>query len=838
MKKIIKIFIIFFLFKFNAFSIELSDSEKNIFQDNETIRVKQWNYIQTVNTKLEILRSSILGISYLSNVYDPNSKHYKKEKTPLGLSNDPIRVKLNLIKAQDHMYLGDYLAAIELIERELKNIDPRNRNYISWAYKILFQSNRILKNHNKSTEICIKMLYIGGSEENLFPDKFKLACSNEFINEAMILNKNKDYESFKEKLVIWSNSPIVKNDSKFMVLSSAYIALCYRQIYSDNSFAIKYLQEAISHTKVGNSLIGRSYLVLALLLYEKERKEEALSLIRYLSGDFKGYGENVKYFEADETTKVLARICLARFHASMFNLLASENWYRDVLDEENVTGYKIDIKEKLKVQLEISHVLYLQKKFKESAIEYKKSIEKISGDLNIIFEDNPQNRSNKMRLSKFILAKILSKTEVKNNDSKLLLLELYGDVLADLEFLEKIKKKNTDSNNEQIENILALSSLAEEYGIETKLVTTAASFRRAYYNLENELKYIRSDLANAINVNDLAYSGILEARAISSLTKVDSILDSFKELVLNLDILEFQLWDNEKSGNKFAISNRYELLKRLSSINDEISKYKLKSEIEDKVFSPKFPNSLKMLNSNINNLNAELSGLKFLFTLNNNKIPEKVQLEDIEILEKSFATYSIYKMEEELVKNTIEERIFQIFRSLKPTANLLFEKKFSSLDDTFKSIYSLHQKNKEKSYSIGEIEIEEATRNTWLNLFATLKQLELAINQVKDRIIYERKEVLEMINEINNHLLKTEKANLDLSKKIIREYNSISIELADLLFPRIKQFKDYINIALANYSEENVSLAKENNEKIKEAAEQREIWINTLIKSVQMDLMR
>ncbi|WGL58577.1 hypothetical protein QEJ31_08510 [Pigmentibacter sp. JX0631] len=838
MKKLQIIFIIFFLFKINAYSFELTNSEKNIFQDNETIRVKQWNLLQSVNTKLEILRSSIFSISYLSNVADPNSKYYLKEKTPLGLNNDPIRVKINLIKAQDHMYLGDDLAAIEIVENELKNIDPRNRSYISWANKILFQANRMLKNHEKSTNICIKMLYIGGAEENLFPDKFKLACSNEFINEAMILNKEKNYESFKQKLVIWSNSPIIKNDSKLMVLSSAYIALSYRKIYSDNSFAIKYLQEAISHTKLGNNLIGRAYLVLALLLYENEKKEEALSLIRFLSGDFKGYGDNLKYFEEDESTKVLARLCLARFHASMFNLLASENWYRDVLEEENVTGFKLNAKEKIKVQLEFSHILYLQKKFKESAIEYKKSIDKISGELNYIFEENPQNRSNKVRISKFILAKILSKTEVKNNDSKLLLLELYGDVLADLEFLEKIKKSNSVDSSEQIENVLALSSLSEEYGIDSKLVTTASSFRKAYYNLENELRFIRSDLANAINVNDLAYSGILEARAVSSLTKVDSILDSFKDLVLNLDLLEFQLWDSEKSGSKFAINNRYELLKRLSSINDEISKYKLKSEIEDRIFSPKFPNSLKMLNNNINNLNAELSGLKFLFALNNNKVPEKAQLEDIEILEKSFANYSIDIMEEELVKNTIEERIFQISRSLKPTANLLFEKKYVILDETFKSIFSLHQKNKEKSYSIGEIEIDETMKNTWLNLFSTLKQLELTLNQVKDRIIAERKEVMEKINEINNHLLFAEKINIELNKKIIKEYNSISNELADLLFPRIKQFKDYINISLANYSEENISLSKEKNDKIKEAAEQRENWINSLKKSVQMDLMR
>ena len=65
-------------------------------------------------------------------------------------------------------------------------------------------------------------------------------------------------------------------------------------------------------------MLARSYLKIALLKYEFGKKEEALSIIRYLSEDFKGYGENLKYFEKDDTARVLARLCLARFHASMF----------------------------------------------------------------------------------------------------------------------------------------------------------------------------------------------------------------------------------------------------------------------------------------------------------------------------------------------------------------------------------------------------------------------------------------------------------------------------------------------------------------------------------------
>ncbi len=840
MKKNILLFIIGLSIFSNILALELNltASEKSVFADNENIRVTQWNKIQSINTKLETLNSKILGISFLSNVADPNSKLYMFQKAPLGLSNDPVRVKINLTKAQEHMYLGDYLTANEIVEKELKNIDSRNRGTISWAYKILFQANRMLKDHTKTTQVCLKMLYIGGDEEYLFPDLWRLACSNEFVKESMQIKKKNNYEQVKQNLIIWSNSPIVKNDSKYMVLSASYISLSYRYIFSDNSFSINYLQEAISHTKSGNYLIARSYLVLALLKYEFGKREEALSLIRYLSDDFKGYGENLKYFEKDETARVLARLCLARFHASMYNLKASETWYQDVLNEENVSKFELDENEKLKAQMEFSHILFLQKKYKESAISYRKTIEKTSSSFNNLFSDVPLERGNKIRISRFLLAKILSKSEVKNKDSKLLLLDLYGETTADLQFLKKLKENSIKDKSEQIENILALASLAEEYGLESNKVTVALNFRNAYYNLENELRVIRSDLANSIYVNDLSYSGILETRAVSSLYKIDNILNAYKDIALELDSLEYQLWDTEKAGSKFAKDHRYELLKRLTAMDDEVSKYKLNQEIEDKIFKPKFPLSLKNLSRNIDNLNAEISSLNFLFALNNNKVPVKAENDGLELLENTYTRFSIDKMYDDLAKSTIEERIFQISRGLKSKSSILFEKKYVAIGDTLKSLHTLHLKNKEKPYSIGDNEIAEAIKISWSNLFSSLKQLDLSLSLVKDRIVNERKEILEKINEVNNHITKTENSILALNKMILNEYNEIVSEIVMHLFPRVKKFEDYINISLAEYAHENSKLANESDEVIKQAAEQRENWIKSLRKSAEMDLMR
>jgi len=172
--------------------------------------------------------------------------------------------------------------ATDIVEKEMQYIDPRNRGYISWANQILFEANRQLKNHFVSSQICLKMLVIGGYEEDLFSDKWRLSCSMEFLKETMIRKSNQSIDDFKQSLFIWSNSPVVKRDSKNMVLGASYISLAMRNLNDKN--AISYLEESIGHTKSGNEFIAKAYLILALMKYEFGKKEESLSIIRFISG--------------------------------------------------------------------------------------------------------------------------------------------------------------------------------------------------------------------------------------------------------------------------------------------------------------------------------------------------------------------------------------------------------------------------------------------------------------------------------------------------------------------------------------------------------------------------
>lgn len=835
------IFLILFLFyNQTIFSeeINLTPSEKSIFFENEDVRVTQWRKISSIDTVIDSIKGKVIGLSYISNVADPEGKEYELQKSPLGLKNDPIRVKMNLQKAQDHLHLGDQLAAIDLVKKEIKNIDPRNRGYISWAYQILFEANRQLKNHEIASSICLKMLVIGGDREDLFSEKWRFSCSIEFLHETSLRKGKENQADFKNSLIIWSNSPVVKRDSKYMILSSTYIALGLRNIYLKNNNSISYIEEAIGHTKSGNKYIGRAYLVLSLLKYESGNKKESLSIIRFLSGDFKGYGENLKYFEKDDVSRQIARLCLARFHASMSNLVAAETWYKDVLLEKKVTGIDLLDKEKINVHLEYAHVLYMQKNYLESAKEYKQAIQ--GSGLEILTINNGMSSENRkqIRTSNFILARILSKTSGRNYEAESQLLDLLSQTEADIRFLQKVKTDYEKSKEESVENILALASLAEEYGIKSDLVTNTLIFRNAFYHLDQEISVIRVDLANALNVADYTYSGINEARAISSLTQLAQMLDEFKRIILDLDLLEYQIWNIKNPGIEFSKKNRFELLKIFVSMNDDVSRYKLKEKIEDKIYKPKLPETLQNLSQNMNKMNAEMAGVKFLYSFNENKIPKDKLNDNIELLENSYSMYLLEKMYQDLTKITIDERYFQLSRSLKESSVFIFQKESEILEKTMYSLYNLHKKNRSKAYSIGDTELLVAMNDSWENIFSTYKQLLLAVSNVKDRIITERKEALSRVDLINSHLFEEEKYLVKLKESILSEYIKISKELVKQIEPRANEFKDYVNISLSIHNKEIYDLKKERDVYIQKASEERENWLNSLRQSVYMDLMR
>ncbi len=813
-------------------------SELNVFSDIEKNRVEQWKNLRRVDTEIDKIFSNITSLSFFSNTSDVTGKSKFLRINEIGLGQNVLRDEMNLLRAQDHLQLGDPLIAKDLILKDIKNFDTRNKENLVWSYKILFEANRYLKKHEEAINICLKMLSIYGEDKDSFSDKWKLSCSLEFFKEAKIENKKYIKDNLKNSLRAWSNSPLVKRDSHYMPLSAVYIALALRKIYANKNISIQYLESAITHIKNGNKNLSRAYLALALLKYENNNKDEALSLLRFLSGNFKGYGARVKYFESDEASIQIARLCLARYQASVGNLNAAETWYRDVLLENKISGNDFVKNEKKKTYWEFAQILYSQKKYLESARQYKLSLKDTFYDHNFIINKQFDENSKKIRTSNIMLAKILSKTSQKNFQAEGQLLELLGYTEADLDFLNNIKNLSKDNTEELLQSLFALASLSLEYGVNSKETENAMKFRNALSTTKSEIDSMRTDLANALNAADYTYTGIIETKAISALMKLAPILNNLKQILLTLDKIESGLWDQSNVGLDFAKKNRIEILRRLNAMDDEISKYKLKEKVESKIYKPKLPGSFQLVGENINELSAQMAAVNFLFQANDKKIPQDIPSDLLEFLDNEFANFEREKLSEEFIKLTIDNRIFQLSRNLQENTTFQFQIKEKILEKSFSEMYDLHRRNRLKSNSIGDIEFYKSLDSSWTNIIAVYKMLSITVDNIKERIISERKEILEKVEFINQHLSAQEYQYEKLKNLTYDEFQNISKDIVKLLIPRVISFKEYIKIELANHNKDIYNFKIESNKEIEKSAEERVRWLNTLRDTSKWDLIR
>lgn len=832
------VLIINVIFDFNSYSQIVKNTEltSDIFELDQDIRFNQWKKLREIDWKIENIKTQIRGLTLLSNIPDPESKEYEKQKFPLGLKGDPIRTEINLLRAQDHLHLGNPNTAINIIEQEIKKINPRNSKNTVWANKILFEANRQLKIHEKTTEICLKMLIISNNDEELFTDKWRLSCSLEFFYETKKRIISKQINSFKNNITIWSQSPLIKRDSKYYVLSSALISLSLIEVYSDPMFSLNYLKNSINITKYNNEFLGKSYLILALMNLKINQKDSAISILRMLSNDYKIINKNLKKVEKNDYNHSQAILCLARIYAINENYESSKFYYQKFLSFrlEDINSHLISKRHLFSI--EYAHVLYQLNKFDESAFQYKYAINTLES--NIVKNKDFYKIKNKINISKFVLANIISKQSEINYENEGYLLDLISQTEADIRFIDSIKNNNNNSDESIIENIFMLASLSEQYGIKSETISRFLDFKKAYFYFDNEIMQLKNELVNSLKAIDYTYSGIIESRAISSLTYLEKIINNLKEILFSMDGLEYQLWNSKSSGLEFAKKNRFELLKRLYSMDDDISNFKIKNEIQNEIYRPNIPYVIGKTVNSVYNFGAELASLNYLFFLNSYRIPEKKYDEDIYLLEKGYSEKIYNNIYNQLVDLIIRDRYLELSKSLKPTSLKIFDRNSEIIKNTINGFYNLHNKNRIKAVSKNDIEFNEAVNESWSELINSYNQTIMAAKKIKNRMNQERKEILESINIITNKI-NNEQILIKLVKdSIVREYNKNINDLTNQIRPRLVEFYDYVNITLSANNKANYDLRVARDKDIKRASEEREKWLNSLRQSVKMDLIR
>jgi hypothetical protein len=112
------------------------------------------------------------------------------------------------------------------------------------------------------------------------------------------------------------------------------------------------------------------------------------------------------------------------------------------------------------------------------------------------------------------------------------------------------------------------------------------------------------------------------------------------------------------------------------------------------------------------------------------------------------------------------------------------------------------------------------------------------MSNIKERMVIERNDIVSRIDSIKNSLSFQESSLIKLKKVILNEYLTMSMELANQTEPRVREYIEYLNIAIANHNKGINDIIKERDMVIEKSAKEREKWLNSLRQSLDMGLIR
>jgi hypothetical protein len=776
-----------------SFSLENFYLKDNITSKKFLSKEEEWKKIEIIESKIDRIRNKIKNINYLLEINNLKKNyrliHKKKEKD----------INIILSKSMQYLKLEKPFLAIKMLTENITNIENLAKENLVFAYKILYESNRKIKNHKNTTNICLKMLLKNNNDKLLFDNKWKLSCSIEFLKEIRQLKNKENLKKFKANLYLWVHSPEIKKESSKNLLISIFNSLAIKKI--DLQKSIQYLQESINNEN--NFFLPKAYLILSLMLYESGNKKESVKMIKFLI-------ENKNFQKNTLAEKKIAQLFLARIQALSKNYSESEILYKNLLLEQNQDDSEFLKNEHKKILLEYAYVLYVQKKYLQSAEEYKNLIG--NNFLKLKFSKN-------IMVSNFILIDILSRN--KSFDISQKLLSFLGKSNSDIKFLKKTMKKNIN-----LKDIHILFSLSQEYGFLTKEINDLIKIISNLKYLKKEFYEKKLSFTNSIfNIN----YNIKKNSKYQISFYLDIFLEifkEFKETILLLDSLEFNQWKISSLKSEYKKNRRIELLKRIYLIDDLIINYKSKKEpnfgkLDDSIIEK---NILK-----INETKSKVSSLNFL-----------VQRKDFLNYYKEVKNQKekIEEMSHEILKNILKKNHINDIQFIKNNLYKNMQKKITLMEETALSFLFLHKEQREK-YSLKEEEdLLDNIDKIWNSIFIIYAEFNECILTLKSILIKEEiksfsdfyslsKEIENqeiMTNRIKDELIKNNQKNLQIIFK-----NSEK---------SIKKFQDFVKIKLSNQYSKISNDILANKKIIEESFQEREKWINTVKKSLEMDLFR
>ncbi len=785
----------------SAFSQEVNDYnfEPKISKENPNISQKYWKNIYSIKKNLSIVNNRINTLKFIFE---------GKIKSPHNKTVDEIEFKL--VHAKDHLQLGNPAAALLETNHILLNNNINDPRLAAYAYKIIFESRRMLGDFKESTNVCIKMLPLAYSQPQYFDDKWKMLCSYSFLKSSQL----EQSDALKNNLTVWSLSPQIRENAPNSIKSAMLIALAFREQDNNNKHAIVYLNSAIAHAKEQDPNLGQAYLALALLYFGDKNHDESFSILYDLAVNHALKKSNYRLFQVDDSTQWLARLSLARLYVYFRHNSSAQTWYEDVLSQNKAAPSAFFASEKNKILFEYARVLHRQKKYSQSEMVLKKIIED-NDPTNMMF--GPFN----IKISKIMLADILNQTQTTMPKGESVLRSLYDLAQQDKDFLKNQTPIDKLAPVNGRQRFVAVAALAQEYGLSG---VSAKKVLKKYITIEkmnDDLPDTKANFVNALNTFDLREKGIYDQNVIADFKQVENNFTSLKDAYTTLNETL-----NHFYGNKYKVSpldkdTIKQNLSMLEAADDDLSLLLEKEKETHTIFKNDLLISLKDSYRSLNHLKARLASLNFI-TGQGLAAKDSQSFTDQELrISNALLTYR---------KSIIENELYtRSFYSL--------NKKYDVMNLAIKNGFSIYKETK-KNMSTLELEQLDVVDDCWEKLTNLNKQNNNLLNIFLARLGSNRKLLQEEVEIIDKNILAQEDTIKNMQSENYEVAKGVFKSVERDLIERISDYQDYVKLSLASLSKNKIDLQRQDLEEEMKVRQRRQRYIFTLQKSIDWELVR
>ncbi len=758
-----------------------------------------------------------------------SSKNRSAQIPALGISHDRMRSKIQLNNAIAHLTLNDNQRALELAQAAYKETYEADAIQATQLLKVIYESERKMNRLADAAESCVRFVARGTGD-----DDWLLSCAHT-LQRSSNPNPEGTVVLTRQTLHAFAYAQEVRSMKNHALQSAILLSGSFENL-SLKSEARDYLQRAIHIAPKTDSWLARAKYTLALRDINLGFKERARASLLELSNSE----------EADSVTRIYSKVMLARTMETSGQYEVSETLYRDAtamaeslssappLREVHIGKTETSVPERVpniftknerdRLFGEMALTLCAHKKWDDCEKTYKRL------PTSTLFENN---------------ADILLRSHFMLRNSSELVTSFLGYSEADLNFVDHQKNLSETLDIQELqERTRALHAIAKSYMshaqsastvIATQTVNRSANIDRLEKireELENATKEMRSmhlTLASSISTAELQQLPS-EKRLADSENQLKKLAQDLELAVNKINAHSMTHWNTDDGGYSSAVQHQLALLARMKSLTDPFADFeeRPRQNSQDKIINNLVANSSNFA-AQISENRARVSAVNFLKTLSTDK-------NSIAKIEKNLKNIS----PEVCSAQKKSEDILLDFRvaALRRASSTVLAVRLERTHETLRKLSELHSRLFHTPQNEAETESLGVVRKSWNKLLIASQTLRDAEGIIRAQCEKERANTLDRVIAIQQEISALTQNMTLITNAMQQEMQINLVSAAKDIYPIVRTFHDRIRIAVADTNIQAVQELELDKSKIARATEERNLWMDSLRKTLDWELGR